>query len=261
MRRHPWIALSAIVTCAAWFSAPMAARPKQVQGAAAQAPAPAASEIIAKFVQALGGADAQKRISSIHASGSYEIASQGLKGAAQVLSARPDKSLLTVDIANLGHIETGFNGTVGWSIDPIQGPMLLKGEELTETKDDAYFDAVLHDPSHVRSMRTVGRATFDGRPAWQVHVVLASGTEQDEYYDPQTYLQMGTSGVRHTAMGALPVTSYTREYKKFGALMQPTVLVQQAVGFDQTVTLTSFEYDVVAKDAFDPPPAIKALIK
>jgi hypothetical protein len=39
------------------------------------------------------------------------------------------------------------------------------------------------------------------------------------------------------------------------------VIVQSAMGFDQVIRFTSYEYDVVPPSAFELPPAIKALIK
>jgi hypothetical protein len=62
-------------------------------------------------------------------------------------------------------------------------------------------------------------------------------------------------------MGAMPTTISMGEFKKFGGFMQPTTMVQAAMGFEQIIRVTSYEYDVVPASAFDLPPAIKALIK
>ncbi len=51
-----------------------------------------------------------------------------------------------------------------------------------------------------------------------------------------------------------------RNYRQFGPLMQATTFVQRALGFEQVITVTSFEYDVVPGSAFAPPPAVTALI-
>ena len=62
-------------------------------------------------------------------------------------------------------------------------------------------------------------------------------------------------------MGPMPTTTSTGDYKKFGALMQPTTIVQTAMGVDQIIRVTSYEYNTVAPAAFDPPASVKALIK
>jgi hypothetical protein len=222
---------------------------------------PAAKDIIAKYVAAIGGAAEYDKITSMRAKGLIEIAGQGLSGQVEVLSARPAKSLQRTEIAGIGTIETGFDGTNGWSMDPMSGPSLTKGQQLTELRDDAEFDGALHKSPHVKEMTTVERVDFDGKPAYRVKVVFASGNEQFEYFDVQSGLQRGSEGTRETPMGKVQVTQTIREYKTFGALMQPTLVIEKSMGFEQTLTVSSIEYNVLAANAFDPPPAIKALIK
>ena len=43
--------------------------------------------------------------------------------------------------------------------------------------------------------------------------------------------------------------------------MHPTTIKQKMMGVEQVMTFTSIEYDTVDAAAFEPPAAIKALIK
>ncbi len=45
--------------------------------------------------------------------------------------------------------------------------------------------------------------------------------------------------------GVVQSVSILRDYRKFGQLLQATTLVQRALGFEQVVTVTSCEYNVV----------------
>ena len=49
--------------------------------------------------------------------------------------------------------------------------------------------------------------------------------------------------------------------KKFGNLLQPTVMKQSTSGVEIITTFTSIEYDKVDPAVFELPPAIKALVK
>jgi zinc protease len=231
------------------------------QAAQAAPPLPAARDLIARHVKAIGGAAAFRKVQSIRAVGTFEMASQGITGSLEMLSARPDRMLLRVDVASVGHIETGYDGKVGWSVDPLSGPALLSGRQLSELADDAWFDDALHGPDHVQELTTVERTDFDKRPAYKVHVVYKSGNEQFEYFDAQTGLEIGSESQRDTPMGVVPTSTVLRDYQKFGPLMQPTTLVQRTMGIEQVFHLTSFEYDKVPSNAFAMPPSIKALIK
>jgi hypothetical protein len=95
-----------------------------------------------------------------------------LSGPLTISASRPNKLLTRVEVPGLGLIENGFDGKIGWSIDPQAGPALTKGQQLLEIMDDARFDGTLHGPEHVKSATTVERTTFDKRPAIKVHVVF-----------------------------------------------------------------------------------------
>jgi hypothetical protein len=122
------------------------------------------------------------------------------------------------------------------------------------------FDGTLHAPGHVRELTTLARVEFDGRPAFKVKVVFVSGNEQTEYFDAENGLQIGSESARATPQGVVQTVNILRNYRKFGALAQATTFIQRALGFEQTLTLTSYEYDVVPETAFDPPAEVKALI-
>jgi len=242
----------------------LAQQPQSAAGPRPQTPPealPSAKELVAKHIAAIGGEAAFKAITSVHAKGQFSLPAQGVNGDLEVLAARPSKFLLRVEIPGVGHVESGYDGKNGWSIDPMSGPTLLTGRALSEMAEDAWFDSPLHRPDRVKEMTTLARTDFDKRPAYSLKVVYNSGVEQTEYFDAETGLQLGLEGQRELPIGVLPMTTFLREYKKFGTLMQATVLLQRTMGFDQVSTLTSFEYNAVPATAFDPPPQVKALIK
>jgi hypothetical protein len=225
------------------------------------APLPPGKEILARHVKAIGGEAAFKALKSVRATGRLEMAAQQISGDFEMLAARPNKQRMRVTITGFGQVESGYDGKIGWRIDPASGPAVLAGKELAEAADDAAFDAVLYGPDFVSDITTVARVQFEGRPAYKVKLALKSGNERFEYFDVESGFQIGSESSRTTQMGVMPVVSILSDYRKFGALMWPTGLVQRLMGIEQVVTITSYEYDVVAADAFGLPPAIKALIK
>jgi hypothetical protein len=227
---------------------------------APQAPPPA-SQIIERFIKVIGGREAYKKISSLRATGTFELTGQGIRGSFEMLQARPARSVVKTTIDGIGKIEIGYNGTHGWQIDPMSGPALLSGRQLTEVADEAWFDGALYEPDFVKSMTTVERTTFDQKSAYKVQIVFVSGSEEFQFFDVETGLRVGTESRRQTALGVVPTSSYWRDYKQFGPLLQPTVIVQRPLGIEQVVRLATFEYDVVPANAFDPPAEVKALIK
>jgi len=230
-------------------------------GAGAQAPLPAGKDIIARHIDGIGGEAAWKAIKSMRAVGTFALVAQGMSGSLDLVTARPARMRLRITLEGVGKIESGYDGKIGWTIDPISGPAVLSGRELAEMADDSSFDAALYGPEFIKEFTPVAREDFGPTPAIKVKVVLRSGTEQFEYFDAATGLLLGFEGTRTTPMGVVPTTEILGNYKAFGAVKLPTSVRQRALGFETEITITNIEFDTVPADAFDLPPVIKALIK
>lgn len=228
---------------------------------AAQDSLPTARALVDRYVAAMGGEAAFAKVTSIHATGRVEIPQQGISGTADVQTARPNKAKLVIEVGGIGHIETGFDGKVGWNIDPQSGPRLATGDELTEMAETNWFDAPLRKTDHIREMTTVEKTAFDGHPAYKIRIVYPSGREEFAYFDVDTGLDLGHEGKRATPMGALPSTEIFRDYKTFGDVKQATTIVARVLGLEQIVSIDTCVYNTVPPTAFDLPPAIKALVK
>ena len=166
--------------------------PKQTPPAPKPAPAapaktaeqgdlPSARSIIDRHIEAIGGRKAVLAHTSSHATGTLSMPSSGISGALDVYGAAPNKSLVKVNLGGIGDIVEGFDGTYGWALQPMTGPMLKQGKELDEKKFDADFYGDLHEPGRYVSMKTVEKTTFEGRPCYKVSLVRKEGGEDIEY--------------------------------------------------------------------------------
>ena len=133
--------------------------------------------------------------------------------------------------------------------------------QLEQKRFDADFYGELHDSARYESIKTVDKTTFDGRPCYKISLVRKGGGEDIEFYDIATGLKAGGIGTRETRMGTITATETRGEYRKFGDVLQPITIRQSAMGIEQVLTFTSFEYDTVDAATFNPPAEIKALIK
>ncbi len=197
----------------------------------------------------------------MRARGTFSIAGSPMSGALEMMAARPNRLLTRITVTGIGPLEEGFDGKIGWSIDPFNGPALTIGKALTERADEAWFDGPLHGPEHVKEMSVIGREDFDGRPVYRVKVITVRGTEQIEFFEVESGLQAGIEATRETPMGNMPTTTVFRDFQRFGQLTFPSKVVQRLLGQEQTVTFSAYEFDNVPASTFDLPAVIKALIK
>lgn len=228
----------------------------------ADATLPSARTVIDRHIDAIGGRKAIAAHKSVKLQGSMNMPANGVSGKLELLTARPNKTVMRLSIPGVGDVEEGFDGTRGWSLSPMTGPMLTTGKELEERKFDADFDSDLRDDSRYEYLKTVEKTTFEGRPVYKVALKRKGGATEDiEYYDVETGLKAGAEATRNTPMGTISVVSIVTDYKKFGDLMHPTTIRQKMMGIEQIMTLSSIEYDTVDPATFEIPAAVKALIK
>lgn len=250
-----------VATIAALLFAPLYAQAPAKT--AASAALPDARTLINKHIKAIGGREAILAHTSMHGTGTVSVPKEGMTGQIEVFGAAPNLQVVRITMGGIGEIIEGFDGKHGWSVNPVTGPTLKVGKELDQVKLDADFYSDLRDPKTYPEVKTVEKVTFDGRPCYKVSLKRIDGSEDFDYYDVATGLRAGVEGTRETQMGTITQTSVESGYKQFGKLMQPTELVTttKPASVEQRITLETVEYDTVEPSTFDPPAAIKALIK
>jgi hypothetical protein len=249
-----------VATVAALLSASLYAQ-APAKTPATPAALPSARDIINKHIKAVGGRDAILAHKSMRGTGTVSVAASGMNGTIEVFGAAPNLQVVKISMGGIGEITEGFDGTHGWSVNPVTGPTLKVGKELDQVKLDADFYSDLRDPKTYPDVKTVDKITFDGRPCYKVAMTRIDGSQDVDYYDVETGLRAGVEGTRETQMGTITQTSIESGYKKIGKLLQPMLLTTKAMGVEQKITLETVEYDAVQPSVFEPPAAIKALIK
>lgn len=228
-------------------------------GAAARSDLPAARQILDRYVQAIGGREAIMRSSSSHTTGLFEVPAAGLAGQIDIYAAAPNRMLVKTDFPQMGQVMSGFDGTTAWSVDPMQGPMVLEGKQLEEMRTQADFHGRLHESSKYSSMETTGLVDFEGKQAYSVRLVRTTGDVVEELFDPATGLLVGSVATRDTPMGPVTVTSVIGDYKTFGSQLLPTRVVQKVAGQELVVTISAVTFDDVDPAVFALPESIQAL--
>ena len=228
----------------------------------AQAPAtalPPAKELIAKFVAATNGPTVLAKHTSIRTKGRFEIAAAGVAGDLEISQARPNKSMLRIDLPGMGQVEEGFDGTTAWSINPMQGARIKSGRELDTVREESSFGTSSRQGPNVTSAETLEKTEMNGEACYKVKLVWKSGRETFDCYSVASGLLIASMGKQESAMGTVEVTNLLSDYKDFGGQKIATRLTQQVMGNEQVITISSVDYDAADAATFAMPAAIKAL--
>jgi hypothetical protein len=221
---------------------------------------PSASTVIARYVEAIQG-EVMKRHDFMRTTGSFSLPAMGTSGQLEIVQARPNRMVMSVTLPGLGEIRSGFDGEVGWSMNPMEGPRLLTGRELLQQSDDASFESAIRDASLINSMETVERSEVEGAACYRVRIAWKSGRESFDCYAVDTGLLVSTTSKSETVMGTVEATMLYSDYKEFGGFRMPTRTRQRVMNQEFIMTITGVEFGKVDPSAFEPPVEVRALIK
>lgn len=220
---------------------------------------PQAGTLVDRYVELIGGRDAILGRPFIRSTGQFQLPAMGVSGELEVYQGYPGRNAVRVSIPGLGEIRSGFDGTVGWSLDPLQGPRIMEGRELEQTREEASFVSTLRDPSVVASMETVEQAEMNGEPCWRVRLTWHSGRETFDCYSVESGLLIASTSTQESPMGSIQVTSLLNDYREFDGFRFPTRMTQQMMGQEQVLVIEEVEFPPVDESVFELPPEIRAL--
>lgn len=230
----------------------------QAGAAAAQQPLPPASEVVDRYVQAIGGRAAAERLSARHVVAEMSMPAMGMTMQMETWTARPNRSFSRMEMSGMS-ITSGFDGTTAWVNSPMSGPKILDGPEFKQAIDNANFDNNVDFAKVFPTMETVGERTVEGHPCWNVRMVSTNGTEVQNCFDKESGLLVGTISHQHTQMGDMTADIVVGDYKEFDGLKLPTRM-QMTMGPQQVVTtIKSVSHAPVADSIFALPPEVRAL--
>jgi len=228
---------------------------------AADAKLPSAQTVFAGHVKAIGGKAAVLKVPGVRAKGRFSIASANMNAEIEIMGAKPNKQVFHSTIPDVGVVAGGFDGKVGWSIDPSQGPLVLNGRMLDQAHDNAQFYSQfqLHD-GDLTSAETVAKTAFAGQDCYQVKAVWKSGREETLFFNTKTGLCAGGRRMQETQQGSSEIMNELSDYKKCGDLLQPTKILQKVNDMEIVITVTEARFEAVPDKEFAPPEAIQKLV-
>ena len=229
--------------------------------AAAQATAdlPEAADVLARYVEAIGGREA---ILS-HDSRYKRFLFKGPFAEAEffVYAAKPNKTYTGREYEGAVVSQSGFNGELGWSIERDFGARILSGRELARAREAADFYVDLYDPEDFASMETVELTEFEGRDCYKLMLVSKSGREWFEYFDAESGLKAGSEGKNQAGNYVFEGSEILADYMDYSGVLIPTKRIWRYKGwpYEQVVTIASLELNNVPDTIFALPPELEEL--
>ncbi len=221
-------------------------------------------EIIAKNIQARGGADKLKSVQSIKSTATMALG-PGMEAPGVLIQKRPALARLEFTVQGLTAVQA-YDGKNAWQIMPFMGkkdPELMSADEAKEMEETADLDGPLVDyKSKGHQVELLGKEKIEGTDAYKIKATLKNGDVQTIYIDSDSFLEIKEETKRTVRGTEQIVESAIGDYKEVNGIMFPFAVDSGVKGSAerQKLTITKVELNVAADDSIFkmPPPAPKA---
>lgn len=237
------------------------ARGKDGQDGERAADLPAADEVLARYVEAIGGKDRISEVESMTQKGTMEIRAVGVNGAFTLRSATPQRMHMAMEFEGMGKIETGFDGKVGWRVDPNMGPVLLNETEIEQVKIEADPQSPANMAKHYPKRKTVQRTEFEATDVYELEMETKAGQVFTMYFGVENGLLLGQRGWQDTQMGRIEMSIVLSDYRDFDGWKMPTTMTMTQGGMPMVMHIEDVTFNDVDESAFEIPAPIKRLVE
>ncbi len=219
-------------------------------------------ELIAKNIQARGGMDKLKAVSTAKMTGKMAVG-PGMEAPFTLQMKRPKNMRVEFTIQGMTGVQA-YDGTTAWMLMPFMGkkdPEVAPADETKEADEQADFDGPLVDyKDKGNTVELVGKEKVEGSDAYKLKVTLKSGDVRYIYLDADSSLEIKSEGKRTMRGAEHEFESTVGDYKEVSGLMIPFSIATGAKEspMKQTITIDKVEFNLPMEDTLFKMPAAKA---
>jgi hypothetical protein len=215
---------------------------------------PTVDELVAKNIEAKGGATALHNLQTLRLSGKMLVRQGQLELAYLQIRKPPDEVRDEASVQGMTQIEAS-DGKDGWKVSPFFGrkdPERLSADDVKALIEDANIDETLVDwQSQGSTIEYLGTEDVDGTPAHKLKVVRKNGDVSFVYLDPDHFLEIRvvTGRMRHGAYEE--VETDLGDYEQAGGVFVPTSIDfgRKGAADKQRIIIDKVEANVPVDDA------------
>ena len=194
-------------------------------GSAQDKSQPTADVLVAKNIEAKGGASALRGLGTLRLSGKMLVQEGQIQLAFMQVKKRPDDVRTEASLQGMTQIEA-YDGKEGWKVSPFFGrrdPERMSADDVKALVEDSEIDGPLVDwQAKGNTLEYLGTEDVDGTPAHKLKVTRKNGDVSFVYLDPDHFLEIRviTQRTRHGAYEQLETD--LGDYEKAGGVFVPT---------------------------------------
>lgn len=223
---------------------------------------PTVDQVLTKYVQALGGEAAIRKLHSRIILGSLEVPGMNSSASWQLQAKAPNKRVLIMEVQDFGKVIEGFDGKVGWSQNAQTGVALKSGEELARLQRDADFYRDLKFKEFYPQITCAGIEKVGDQEAYVLVAKPTVGRPEKFYFDRKTGLQLRNESAVDAEGGVATMSVSFADYRvvdgvKFPFTVTMDVTMANGAGHKAVLKCREYKHNVALDDAVFSPPKAK----
>lgn len=216
---------------------------------------PTADQILDRYVKAIGGREAWKKLTSRVSSGTIDVPAMNLSGTIEIREKAPNQIVATITF-NSATFSQGYDGAVGWTNDTQNGLREQAGDELNETKRDADFYHPLDLRELYSKFTVTGTEKIESHDTYAVEAQSPGGVTDKMYFDIQSGLVVRIIGQHHMPEGVTAFTEDLGDYREVDGIKLPFTVHQSSADSSFSIQFTEVRHNVpIENSAFAKPVA------
>jgi hypothetical protein len=221
--------------------------PQPPRPAAVTTATPSADQILNRYIEAMGGREAWKKLNSRVSIGTIEIPKMNLSGTIDFREKAPNRLLHTI-VLNGATFRQGFDGANGWTDDPKDGVRDETGAELEDTRLDADFYHPLDLHNLYSKFTVTGAEKIGERNTYVVEAARAGAAPDKLYFDMQSSLVLRIVSRRHTSEGLMVYQEDLEDYREVDGIKLPFIVHQTTEDAAFTIQFAEVHHNVELDD-------------
>src|SRR5436853_1324387 len=185
---------------------------------------PTLDELVAKNIEAKGGADALRALQSLKLTGKMLVQQGQIELAYDQTKKRPGEVRTEATLQGMTLVHA-YDGKEGWKISPFGGrkdPEKMSADDIKSLIEDAEIDGPLVDwKSKGSTVDYLGTEDVDGTLAHKLKVVRKNGDVTFVYLDPDAFLEIRKTTQRVEQGAQVEVETDVGDYEKIAGVFLP----------------------------------------
>jgi FimV-like protein len=202
---------------------------------------PTVDVVLAKYVEAMGGAGIDKVTSRV-IKGELNVVGVSRGGSFETHAQAPDKILTIFQAYPMGTVKAAFNGRSGW-IRTTKGLRSLKISEWYAFRREADLYGQFRPKNAFQKATLAGMSKIGFREVYVVDLVPAAGQTERLYLDAKTYLPVRSNTAVMLNGLSVQAEIYMDDWREVDGLKYPFFMSQRFPGMTVTMNVKEIKHN------------------